>query len=310
MSSSLDREVASYFDYLLVEKGSSPNTISSYRRDIGRYMDFLKARGIQSLTAVTAQDIEEFRDVLITGDAALAFKPLANSSAARVTVAIRGLHKFALRERYTQDNPAANIKPPKPAKRLPKALPVDTVLRLLEGAGDGESPDPVVALRDRALLELLYSTGARITEIVSLDIGEIDTDHALVLLHGKGGKERLVPVGGPAISAYEQYLVRSRPTLSKGKTHAAFLNLRGNRLSRQSAWQIIQTAADNAEINDSVSPHTLRHSFATHMLEGGADVRVVQEMLGHASVTTTQIYTMVTAESLRQVWAEAHPRAR
>lgn len=310
MTSTLDRQIASYFDYLIVEKASSPNTIASYRRDIERYKAFLEERKITSLAEVSSSDIESFRDTLITGDSALGFKPLANSSAARVTVSVRGLHKFAHRERITRDNPAIQIKPPKPAKRLPKALPVNTVLALLEAAGDGSSSDPVTALRDRALLEVLYSTGARISEIMGLDIGDIDVEHALVLLHGKGGKERLVPVGGPAIDAYEQYLVRSRPALSKGRTHAAFLNLRGNRLSRQSAWQIIQLAAEKANIKEPISPHTLRHSFATHMLEGGADVRVVQELLGHASVTTTQIYTMVTAESLRQVWAEAHPRAR
>ncbi|MFY9189828.1 MAG: site-specific tyrosine recombinase XerD [Lawsonella sp.] len=310
MSATLDRQIASYFDYLIVEKGSSTNTVASYRRDIDRYQKFLEKYHISSLADVTTSDVEKFRDSLITGDTSLGFKPLANSSAARAIVSVRGLHKFAHRERFTGDNPAAQIKPPKPAKRLPKALPVATILALLEAAGDGTSPEPVTALRDRAVLEVLYSTGARISEIMSLDVGDIDVDHSLVLLHGKGGKDRLVPVGGPAIDAYEQYLVRSRPVLSKGRTHAAFLNLRGNRLSRQSAWQIIQNAAEKANIKESISPHTLRHSFATHMLEGGADVRVVQELLGHASVTTTQIYTMVTAESLRQVWAEAHPRAR
>lgn len=310
MSSTVDRQIASYFDYLIVEKALSPNTIASYRRDIDRYQKFLSARKIDNLAAVSTADIEDFRDSLITGDSSLGFKPLANSSAARITVSVRGLHKFAHREGFTRDNPAAQIKPPKPAKRLPKALPVATVLKLLEAAGDGTSPDPVRALRDRALLEILYSTGGRISEIMGLDIGDIDVEHSLVLLRGKGGKERLVPIGGPAIDAYQQYLVRSRPVLSKGRTHAVFLNLRGNRLSRQSAWQIIQTAAEKANIKEPISPHTLRHSFATHMLEGGADVRAVQELLGHASVTTTQIYTMVTAESLRQVWAEAHPRAR
>ena len=161
-----------------------------------------------------------------------------------------------------------------------------------------------MCIRDR------YTTGARISEVTGLDIGDLDVDNAAVLLHGKGDKERIVPVGGPALHAYQEYMVRSRPVLSRGKTHAVFLNLRGGRMSRQSAWQIIQEAAKRAQITDDVSPHTLRHSFATHMLEGGADVRVVQELLGHSSVTTTQIYTMVTAESLREVWAEAHPRAR
>ena len=306
----LTSQVEAYFDFLTVERAASHNTLQAYRRDIDRYAAFLALYPITTLADVTQTHVEEFRDSLVTGDSRLGYAPLATSSAARIMVSIRGLHKFALREEFTGTNPAAMVAPPKPPQRLPKALPVDTILRLLEGAGDGSSPDPVRALRDRALLELLYTTGARISEVTGLDIGDLDVDNAAVLLHGKGDKERIVPVGGPALHAYQEYMVRSRPALSRGKTHAVFLNLQGGRMSRQSAWQIIQEAAKRAQITDDVSPHTLRHSFATHMLEGGADVRVVQELLGHSSVTTTQIYTMVTAESLREVWAEAHPRAR
>lgn len=302
--------VDSYFDFLAVERAAANNTLQAYRRDIDRYISFLTCYPVNSLGEVTQNHLEEFRDSLVAGDKKLGYAPLAASSAARVMVSVRGLHKFAFREGITESDPAATVPPPKIAQRLPKALPVNTIFKLLEGAGDGSSPDPVRALRDRALLEMLYTTGARISEITGLNIGDIDIENASVLLHGKGDKERIVPVGGPALKAYQEYLVRSRPALSKGKTHAAFLNLRGNRLSRQSAWQIIQNTADQAHITEDVSPHTLRHSFATHMLEGGADVRVVQELLGHSSVTTTQIYTMVTAESLREVWAESHPRAR
>ncbi|MBD0323938.1 MAG: tyrosine-type recombinase/integrase, partial [Aldersonia sp.] len=194
------------------------------------------------------------------------------------------------------------------------SLPVDDVLALLEAAGSSGGDQPRT-LRNRALLELLYSTGARISEVVGLDVDDVDTDDRSVVLHGKGGKQRLVPVGRPAIAAVDAYLVRGRPALAAQRgvggpgAGALFLNIRGGRLSRQSAWQVLQTAAERAGLDGRVSPHTLRHSFATHLLDGGADVRVVQELLGHASVTTTQIYTLVTIGSLREVWAGAHPRA-
>ncbi|WP_280501963.1 tyrosine-type recombinase/integrase, partial [Nocardia farcinica] len=218
---------------------------------------------------------------------------------------------------------ARAVKPPAPARRLPKALPYDTVARLLEAAGGGPADAEgghgadggPRALRDRALLEPLYSTGARISEVIGLDVDDLDTAERAVLLRGKGGKQRIVPIGRPALAAVDAYLVRGRPALAaagKGVSTggALFLNARGGRLSRQSAWQVLQTAAERAGIGAAVSPHTLRHSFATHLLDGGADVRVVQELLGHASVTTTQIYTLVTVSTLREVWASAHPRAR
>jgi integrase/recombinase XerD len=233
--------------------------------------------------------------------------PLAASSAARALVAVRGLHRFAHLEGITDEDPAREVRPPAAAKRLPKALPVDDVLRLLNmPASEGER-----ALRDRALLELLYSTGARISEAVGLDLDDVDSGERTVLLDGKGGKHRLVPVGRPAVDALDAYFVRGRPELARrGRgTPGIFLNARGGRLSRQSAWQVLKTNAERAGISASVSPHTLRHSFATHLLEGGADVRVVQELLGHASVTTTQVYTLVTVNTLREIYAHAHPRA-
>jgi integrase/recombinase XerD len=196
------------------------------------------------------------------------------------------------------------VKPPQTPRRLPKALPLDDVLKLLDIPGDSAAQ-----LRDRALLELLYSTGARISEAVGLDLDDIDTIERTALLDGKGGKQRLVPIGRPALAALDAYLVRARPALAKRGTPAVFLNQRGGRLSRQSAWQVLKDAAERTGITAKVSPHTLRHSFATHLLEGGADVRVVQELLGHASVTTTQIYTLVTVNTLREVYATAHPRA-
>jgi integrase/recombinase XerD len=234
--------------------------------------------------------------------------PLSAGSAARTVVAVRGFHRFAVREGLVAEDAAASVRPPASAKRLPKALPLSDIEAILEAAG---SPGTALALRDRALLELLYGTGARISEAVGLDVDDVDLDEGAVLLRGKGGKERAVPVGSYARDAVECYLVRSRPQLAgvgRGLP-ALFLNARGGRLSRQSAWAVLAKAADRAGVTAEVSPHTLRHSFATHLLDGGADVRVVQELLGHASVTTTQVYTLVTVDSLREVYATAHPRA-
>ena len=297
--------VAAYLDHLVVERGTARNTVDSYARDLRRYTAHLEHTGVGEFAEVSAAHVTSFGAALREGDGE--HKPLAASSAARALVAVRGLHKFAHAEGITEENPAREVRPPTPAKRLPKALPVADVLRLLETpASDGER-----ALRDRALLELLYSTGARISEAVGLDVDDIDDTERTVLLDGKGGKQRLVPIGRPAIAAVHAYLVRARPVLAAhGRgTPAMFLNARGSRLSRQSAWQVLKDTAERAGITAGVSPHTLRHSFATHLLEGGADVRVVQELLGHASVTTTQVYTLVTVNTLREVYATAHPRA-
>ncbi|MEV0080813.1 site-specific tyrosine recombinase XerD [Nocardia neocaledoniensis] len=309
----LAREIDAYLDHLAVERGAARNTLGAYRRDLGRYRSFLDGRGIDGLRAVTQGDVAEFTMALRSGGAD--HPPLAAGSVARALIAVRGLHKFAAAEGLTDTDVAHAVKPPAPGRRLPKALPYDQVLRLLEAAGgEGDAADGGPrGLRDRALLELLYSTGARISEMVGLDVDDIDAEQRCVVLRGKGGKQRLVPIGRPALAAVDAYLVRGRPSLAasgKGSGGALFLNARGGRLSRQSAWQVLQTAAERAGIGAAVSPHTLRHSFATHLLDGGADVRVVQELLGHASVTTTQIYTLVTVSKLREVWATAHPRAR
>ena len=296
----LDNALRRYLDHLAVERGTARNTLDSYARDLRRYLRYLAERGVRELREVT--------EVQVTGfAAALRDEGLAASSAARAVVAVRGLHRFAHREGLTEADPTRLVRPPQLPRRLPKALPVADVLKLL----DTPVGDEPAVLRDRALLELLYSTGARISEAVGLDLDDVDRVDRTVLLDGKGGKQRLVPVGRPALSALEAYLVRVRPMLSaRGRsTPAVFLNLRGGRLSRQSAWQVLKTTAQRAGIGVEVSPHTLRHSFATHLLEGGADVRVVQELLGHASVTTTQVYTLVTVTTLREVYATAHPRA-
>ena len=294
-----------YLAYLVVERGIAKNTLDSYTRDLHRYVRYLSVSGVTELAGVTEPDVARFTGVLREGDAE--HPPLAEASAARAVVAVRGLHRFALLEGVIDVDPARQVKPPSLPRRLPKALPVDDVLRLL----DNQPGDEPRSLRDRALLELLYSTGARISEAVGLDLDDVDRVDRTVLLDGKGGKQRLVPVGRPALAALEAYLVRARPALARhGRgTPAVFLNARGGRLSRQSAWQVLKDAARRAGITVPVSPHTLRHSFATHLLEGGADVRVVQELLGHASVTTTQVYTLVTVTTLREVYATAHPRA-
>lgn len=303
----LGDQMSTYLDHLEVERGSAQNTLSSYRRDLRRYEAFLAAHGIGDLAKVTEGDVAEFVvDLRRGGDE---FPPLAASSAARTLIAVRGFHRFAAAEGLVRQDVASAVKPPTPSRRLPKSLPLDQVVAILDSAST-EGSDAPRGLRDKAILELLYSTGARISEAVGLDVDDIDTETRSVILHGKGDKQRLVPVGRPAIEALDAYLVRGRPALVKKSTPALFLNARGGRLSRQSAWQVLHSAAERAGITTPVSPHTLRHSFATHLLDGGADVRVVQELLGHASVTTTQIYTLVTVNTLREVWAEAHPRAR
>ncbi|MDN5745460.1 MAG: site-specific tyrosine recombinase XerD [Nocardioidaceae bacterium] len=313
----IERAVRTYLDHLAVEKGLAKNTLTSYRRDLRRYAAHLAALDIDDLDAVGEPTITEFLTRLREGDAE--HPPLGAASAARTVVAVRGFHKFALADGLASHDPASAVRPPTPAKRLPKALPLADVEAILEAAG---APGTPLALRDRALLEVLYGTGARISEAVGLDVddvaalapGDVEEGETTVLLRGKGGKERLVPIGSYARDALAAYVVRGRPALTENSTTAPgpglFLNSRGGRLSRQSAWAVLVKAAERAGVTRDVSPHTMRHSFATHLLDGGADVRVVQELLGHASVTTTQVYTLVTVDNLREVFATAHPRAR
>jgi integrase/recombinase XerD len=302
--------VGGYLDHLAVERGLAANTIASYRRDLRRYTQFLAAAGVRGLGEVAESDVSGFLAALRQGDDE--HPPLSATSAARAVVAVRGLHRFALLDGLVPGDVAAEVRPPAPARRLPKAIPVESVVALIEAAGSLEGPR---GLRDRALLEVLYGTGARISEAVGLAVDDLDRGQAVVRLAGKGGKERIVPVGSFALRAVEDYLVRARPALAAAGRSGVrggrlFLNARGGPLSRQSAWAILQAAAERAGLSvQHVSPHTLRHSFATHLLDGGADVRVVQELLGHASVTTTQVYTLVTVDKLREVYASSHPRA-
>lgn len=309
-ATAVDRGITDYLQYVGVERGLAANTLAAYRRDLGRYGKFLASQGVDQPGNVTRHHVTAFVQAL--SDGADGASALGVRSAARTVVAVRGLHKFWALEGLTTADPATDVHPPMPGKRLPKAISVDEVSRILEAAGT----DTATGLRDRALLEFLYSSGARISEAVGLDVDDVSLEDtgegpAIVRLFGKGSKERLVPLGSYGARAVGAYVVRGRPLLaSKGKgTPALFLNARGGRISRQSAWTILKAAAEKANITKDVSPHTLRHSFATHLLEGGADVRVVQELLGHASVTTTQVYTLVTADTLREVYAAAHPRA-
>jgi integrase/recombinase XerD len=301
------RAVDAWLTHLDVERGVSANTLAAYRRDLARWSAYLADVGVDRPQDVTEAHVTEFLARLREGDEQ--HRPLAATSAARTLVAVRGLHRFLALEGELDADPARDVSPPKPPSRLPKAIPLDAVERLLDAASVGDTP---ASLRDRALLEVLYGTGARISEAVGLDVDDVAGEEGVVRLRGKGGKERIVPLGSYAARAIEAWLVRGRPafaTVGRG-TPAVFLNTRGGRLSRQSAWAVLRAAAERADLSGHLSPHTLRHSFATHLLEGGADVRVVQELLGHASVTTTQIYTKVTVQQLREVYAQAHPRAR
>ena len=304
----IQRNIDSYLRHLSVERGSSKNTINSYRRDLTRYATFLAAKGISDPEQISELNINEFSQSLTA-------EGLAATSVARIVSAVRGLHRYWLIDGVTRNDNAVLVRPPKTPRRLPKAITISQVLSLLDAAGpepgaEGANSEPI-RIRDRAILELLYATGARVSEITALDVDDL-VDPTLIRLFGKGSKERIVPVGSFAQRAVEAYLVQVRPALArKGKgTPSLFLNHRGARLSRQSVWNIISDAAVRANLQIEVSPHTFRHSFATHLLEGGADVRVVQELLGHSSVATTQIYTMITVDALREVYASSHPRAR
>jgi integrase/recombinase XerD len=310
----LEEVIRGYLQHLVVERGLAANTVESYRRDLRRYSDVLADRGKARLADITSADVAEFLASVREGDAE--HEALAVSSAARAVIAVRGLHAFALAQGLSEADPARDVAPPAPPRRLPKAITVAEVERLLDASGPGPD-DPSAeprSLRDRALLEFLYGTGARISEATALDVDELQLGHdPVVRLAGKGGKDRVVPVGSYAVRALEAYLVRARPALAAASRRvsvgpAVFLNARGGRLTRQGAWGVLHAAAERARLAD-VSPHTLRHSFATHLLDGGADIRVVQELLGHASVATTQVYTLITVDRLREVYASSHPRA-
>lgn len=302
-TSPIAHEIDRYLRHLAIERGLSVNTIAAYRRDLDSYAASLARRNVVSVDAIVASDVAEFSHELRTRPEGA----LAASSVGRMLSSVRGFHRFLVEEQLVSIDVSAETKPPKLGMRLPKAISIEQMEAVL-AATDG---DEIVALRDKALLELLYATGARVSEAVALNVDDV-IDGDVVRLFGKGGKQRIVPLGSFARSAIDAYLVRARPTFSmRGRaTPALFLGARGHRVSRQNAWLIIRAAAERAQVGVEISPHTFRHSFATHLLAGGADVRVVQELLGHSSVATTQIYTLVTADTLRDMYTTAHPRAR
>ena len=300
---SLDRELDHYLRYATLERGLAAHTISAYRRDLTAYRDWLVSRGVVSGDAITASEVTEYFQGL----------PGTERTRARKLSSLKNFHTFLVDEKIAARNPTSELEPPRMPLRLPKALTQAQVQRLLD-AVVGDDPQ---ALRDRALLEFLYATGARISEALALSVDDVVEEQNrasdTIRVTGKGNKQRMVPVGSFARAAIDAYLTRSRPVLvssAKKFTPLLFLGTRGGPLSRQNAWLIVQAAARLADLEGLVSPHTLRHSFATHILQGGADIRVVQELLGHASVSTTQIYTKVTIDSLRDVYLSAHPRAQ
>lgn len=302
-------EAERYLDHLTVERGLSEHTLMAYRRDLRRYLEFLAKRDITEPGQVEEATIRSFVASLSAatygeGDDE---RPYRASSVARTLSSVRSFHRFMVRDGVADRDPAGGVSQPKLPRSLPRPLTVDEVTRLIE------APDPAtpVGIRDRAILELLYGAGLRISELVGLDVDDVDLDPGSVRVLGKGGKEREVPLGRYGREAVEAYVTRTRPEFASAKSRGAlFLNQRGGRLTRQSCARLLAAHVATADIDRRVSLHTLRHSFATHLLEGGADVRVVQELLGHASVATTQIYTLVTREHLREVYYASHPRAR
>jgi integrase/recombinase XerD len=296
----------SFLDHLRIERGLSTNTLVSYQRDLELFTSYTQTRGVK-FDDIDSAFVEAFH-IEIRED-------LAPSSTNRVESTLRTFYKYVVSE-FGLPNPTLNLETMKIPRKLPKALSIDQIISMIEAA---DRPGISTSLRDRALLELLYGTGARVSELIGINVLDISStsndggEVATVKLRGKGGKERIVPLGSFATKALLDYQVRVRPTLiakQKKADSALFLNTRGTRLSRQSAWQIVLDAATSVGLQEKVSPHVFRHSYATHLLDGGADIRVVQELLGHASVTTTQIYTLVTIDKIRESYSSAHPRAK
>jgi integrase/recombinase XerD len=304
-----ERLTDDFIAYVQFEKGLADNTVAAYRRDLAAWTSFLRRRRRSPLKA-TSDDVTDFLQSLRAGDFP-ATKPAAPSSIARMLVSVRSFYRFLLREGSVESDPTLRVGAPKRPRRLPKAIALEDVVRLVESPGDD-----LLGRRDRALLETLYGAGLRISELVGIDVDDLDLDEGSVLVRtAKGGKGRRVPLGRAARSALDAYLTVTRPAFAakapaRSTRGALFLNARGGRLTRQGCWKILKGYAQTTGLGKKVSPHTLRHSFATHMLDAGADIRVVQELLGHASLSTTQVYTLVSDTRLREVYLASHPRAR
>jgi integrase/recombinase XerD len=300
----LPLDAEEFLTWLVVERGRSANTVAAYRRDLGEYAEALRLEGVP-LSGASRASIERHLH-------ALRDEGRAPASVARAAAAIRQLHRFLLDDGRAPHDPAADVAAPRVPAGIPKPLTEDEVSALLQSA---DRPD-AVGRRDLAILELLYATGMRVSELVGLDIGDVDLDDGLARVFGKGAKERIVPVGGPARRAVGEWLRAGRPELVPDRwarrrdASAMFLGVRGRRMSRQHVWAVLQQLGEAVGLADRLSPHVLRHSCATHLLDHGADLRVVQELLGHASISTTQVYTKVSQERLWAVYREAHPRAR
>lgn len=307
MATSVARAVQRFLDHLTVERGLSPNTVAAYRRDLARYTDHLARRGVADAARAGEREVTSFVAGLASSTHGDEGRPYRAASVVRHLSAVRSFHRFLVREGLAGHDPSMGAVRPRLPRTLPKPLGIEDVKRLLEAPSSGTNS----GIRDRAILETLYGAGLRVSELTGLDVDDLDLERGSVRVLGKGGKEREVPLGRKGVRAVGAYLSRIRPHLAGPRSRGAlFLNLRGGRLTRQAVAGILATAARRAGIAGRVSPHTLRHSFATHLLEGGADVRVVQELLGHASVGTTQVYTLVTQDHLREVYYASHPRAR
>lgn len=295
-----------FLDHLRVERGVAPNTLNAYGRDLRLYLADLAEQGITNVAEISDEDVSGFVERM-RGREYAEGRRYSEATVARVVAAVRGFHRYLLREGIVASDPSEPVGSMRISRALPKALSSDEVERLLRSVAS-EGPAP---LRDRAMLEVLYAAGLRISELTFLDVDDADLDDATVRCLGKGSKERIVPIGRVAVDALSAYLTQARPVLVKGRGEAAlFLNQRGQRLTRQGCWKLLKRYAEMAGLTRRVSPHTLRHSFATHLLDGGADIRIVQELLGHASVSTTQVYTLVSQEKLREVYDSYHPRAK
>lgn len=295
----LDSYIDEYLNYLVFEKGASQNTLNSYSKDLQKLYAFLHENEISDISQVDRQILFQF--VWSLGKSGLAV-----ASIQRNIAAVRSFFKFMLLEKYIEGNPAGQLVIPKQPKALPSVLHMEEVDRLLSMP----KLDNPAGLRDKAMLELMYATGMRVSELTGLGIQDVDTDLAYVRCFGKGSKERIIPVGRKAIAALDEYLIKARPFLSRNfLSENLFLNARGGQLTRQGFWKIIKKYADESGIEKEIMPHTLRHSFATHLIENGADLRSVQEMLGHADISTTQIYTHITNQHLKDVYKKSHPRS-
>lgn len=303
----IERDVGRFLDHLAVERGLAENTLSAYRRDLRKYTDFLAKRGVLSTAGVEDRTVRAFLASVSAATHGPDGAPYKASTVARTLSAVRSFHRFLLREGLLDRDPTAGVVRP----RLPRALPHPLSIDEVKGMIDSPDTSTPAGLRDRAILESMYGAGLRVSELCGLDVDDVDLEEGYVRVLGKGGKEREVPIGRFAQDAIAAYLTRSRPSLATVKSRGAlFLNSRGGRITRQSVWRLVAGSARRSGVARGVTPHDLRHSFATHLLDGGADVRVVQELLGHASVATTQIYTLVTREHLRAAYYTSHPRAR